>query len=118
MLIYKSDVYNVKMNQRGVYYLREMFSHRVIAKKCTKCNTFKFLNDYNKAQKGFAGTHSLCRSCHKKNNVDYRKMLKVDAEIRALYNQKVNTLHQVFLEEEKAREHAYAVKRSLVISLG
>lgn len=114
MYINNSDIYKVNFNQRGVFYMEEINSKRVIAKRCTKCSTWKFLNDFNKAGKGFSGTHSLCRSCHKQNGADYREALKVDAHVIALHEKSMIEYFTKIHQEEMARLHANQVKKSLM----
>lgn len=75
------DVFGVNKNKKGVLYLYNIYSGEVIAKQCTRCGEWRFLNQFNKAGKGFAGTHSLCKSCQAERGKEYRFDLKTDAEL-------------------------------------
>ncbi len=71
------DVFGVNTNRKGVDYLHNMYTGEVVAKRCTECTGWYFLTDFNKAGKGFAGTHSLCRSCHAERNAEHRRFNKL-----------------------------------------
>lgn len=78
------DLLVVNQNKKGVMYLQHFVNDEPIAKQCTSCGEWKFLQDYNKAGKGFAGTHSLCKPCHRKNGVEYRTKKNEEYD-RAVY---------------------------------
>jgi hypothetical protein len=90
----------VNKNQKGVHYMEVWDSKEVVAKQCTNCNSWKFLDEFNKAGKGFAGTHSLCRSCHKGRNKELQQVYKDNKHLteevaRELYKMANNELHQI-----------------------
>lgn len=82
------DVYGVNNNTKGVKYLYNMYTKEVIAKVCTRCNEWHFLNEFNKAGKGFAGTHSYCRTCHKESDAEYRETVRLKTNLltKSKYN--------------------------------
>jgi hypothetical protein len=88
-----TDVYVYNKNQKGVEYLVNHYTSEVIAKKCTSCGKWKFQDEYNKAGKGFAGTHSLCRPCHRKRNAELREDKRVDQELNEAVSREIeNTI--------------------------
>lgn len=110
MDIKKDDLYVVGVNQRGVHYLYEWETGEVIAKQCTECGGWFFLDGFNKAGKGFAGTHSLCKECHRKRNQQFQKD-KAEAEFERLKEMAYQQIKQdVFGEVLKEQNQ---VKRSL-----
>lgn len=108
--IKKHEVYGVFENQKGVQYMQDVVSDKIVAKKCTDCFAWKFLQDFNKAKKGFAGTHSLCRGCHNQNSAEYREEMKrtMDAE--------KEVMEQAYQEEQHYAEirEAHRIKRSVI----
>jgi hypothetical protein len=84
-----SDVIYYGKNQKGVEYLYNYFTDEVVAKKCTVCGEWKFQPEYNKAGKGFAGTHSLCRPCHRKRNAELREDKRLDQELNEAVSREI-----------------------------
>lgn len=90
-----TDVFYYGKNQKGVEYLYNYFTDEVIAKKCTVCGKWKFQPEYNKAGKGFAGTHSLCRTCHRKRNKELREDKLAELELNESVSRELENLRKM-----------------------
>ena len=53
----------IKTTRTGVTY--KEVNGEVVAKKCSKCDTLKSLNEFNKDKKKFAGRRGECKACRK-----------------------------------------------------
>jgi predicted nucleic-acid-binding protein len=94
------DMLIVQKNQKGVQFIEHWITDEVIAKVCTSCNSWKFIDEFNKAGKGYVGTHSLCKPCHRKRNRELRLGYKADAEHNAEVTREIAQGRIVFDSEE------------------
>lgn len=105
------DVFGVGRNSRGVNYLYNIYDGDVVAKVCTRCGEWHFLNGFNKAGKGFAGTHSLCRFCHAERGAEYREELR-DSKYKESFNTLISSSFAMAVQQE-IRSHEKRVRSTV-----
>jgi hypothetical protein len=97
----------VGRNKKGILYLYQWDTGEIVAKQCTGCGEWHFVNGFNKAGKGFAGSHSLCKKCHKGRNAEWRFDKKANDELNLQVSMELDRLR-------KAREERYDYNERLM----
>jgi hypothetical protein len=85
------NVYCIAENKKGIKFMYSLYHgvDHVVAKVCTNCNEWHFLNGFNKAGKGFAGRHSLCKTCHRQRNAEYRLDKQLENEFNKMVTEEM-----------------------------
>lgn len=95
-------------NKRGVLCAVKWDTGEVVAKQCTACEKWTFLDGFNKAKKGYAGKHSMCRPCHTKATKSLLEKYKAEADFNREVAEDV-----AFMRKQLDDAEAYVKGRTL-----
>lgn len=81
---------------------------KVITKICSSCKKTKHLNDFATNKKGKYGRHSVCRTCRRISQIEYRKRTNQDRIWRAKNPDKVKEYSRkhYFKNHEKSKKYS------------